>query len=343
MSLEEVAKRARVSTATVSRVMNDAGVVKASTRARVMKAAADLNYHPNLHARTLAGGKSRTIGIIVSNLENPFFLDIFRSMEVLAHRRGFELLVANTGYNSEQLVKSIRLMIGRRVAGLAAIVSEMEPALIEELSRSRFPVVFYDVGTAKRNITNIRVNYRKGMKTAVSYLHSLGHRRIGFIGHHSTLTPINDRVQALIAMAPEYSPRLEVRCVADADGLDGGRRAASELLRTGFRPTAIMCVNDFMALGVMRELHERGLQVPQDVSVTGFDNIKLSEFSQPPLTTVHIPRDTIGAVAFESLVCNTVEISPFGREVTIDPELVVRESTGPARERDTEAPAAGRR
>src|SRR6266851_1787252 len=131
MNLEEVARRAHVSTATVSRVVNHTGIVKASTHTRVMKAVADLNYHPNLHARTLAGGKSRTIGIIVSNLENPFFLDIFRSVEGLAHARGYELLVANTDYNSEQLVKSIHLMIGRRVAGLAAIVSEMEPALID--------------------------------------------------------------------------------------------------------------------------------------------------------------------------------------------------------------------
>jgi DNA-binding LacI/PurR family transcriptional regulator len=300
-----------------------------------MKAVADLNYHPNLHARTLAGGKSRTIGIIVSNLENPFFLDIFRSVEGLAHARGYELLVANTDYNSEQLVKSIHLMIGRRVAGLAAIVSEMEPALIDELTRSRIPVVFYDVGTARRNITNIRVNYRKGMKKAVSYLHSLGHRRIGFVGHHSALAPINDRVQSLFAMVPEYAPNLEVRHATDADGFEGGRRATRELLRSGFRPTAIMCVNDFMAVGVLRELREHGLRVPDDVSVTGFDNIKLSEFCYPSLTTIHIPRDTIGAIAFESLVGNTAHAVSGGRDVSIDPELVVRESTGPARNGDS--------
>src|SRR5215472_6256098 len=160
MNLEQVARRAKVSTATVSRVLNNASVVKNTTRARVEKAIEELRYHPNLHARTLAGGKSRTLGVIASNMENPFFFDIYKTIESDAHSRGYEVVVANTDYNSEQLVTSIRLMIGRRVAGLAAIVSDMDPALIEELTGSGIPVVFYDVGSPRQNITNIRVNNR---------------------------------------------------------------------------------------------------------------------------------------------------------------------------------------
>src|SRR6266700_3476284 len=158
MNLEEVARRAKVSTATVSRVLNNASVVKSTTRARVVKAIEELKYHPNLHARSLAGGKSRTIGVIASNMENPFFFDIYKTIESGAHARAYEVVVANTDYRSEQLITSVRLMIGRRVAGLAAIVSEMAPELIEELNESRIPVVFYDVGTPRRNIANIRVN-----------------------------------------------------------------------------------------------------------------------------------------------------------------------------------------
>src|SRR5580658_8638374 len=156
MNLEQVARRAKVSTATVSRVLNNAQVVKGSTRARVMRAIEELKYHPNLHARSLAGGKSRSIGVIVSNIENPFFLDIYKHVETGAHLAGYDVVMANTDYESEQLVTSIRLMIGRRVAGLAAIVSEMDPELIEELNGNRIPVVFCDVGIPKKNITNIR-------------------------------------------------------------------------------------------------------------------------------------------------------------------------------------------
>ena len=167
MSLAEVAKRAKVSTATVSRVLNNASVVKSSTRARVVKAIEELKYYPNLHARSLAGGKSRTVGVIASNMENPFFFDIYKTIENDAHIRGYEVVMANTDYRAEQLVTSVRLMIGRRVAGLAAIVSEMAPELMEELADARIPVVFYDVGGAIGNVTNIRVNYRRGIEKVV--------------------------------------------------------------------------------------------------------------------------------------------------------------------------------
>ena len=160
MTLQEVARRARVSTATVSRVLNKGASVKSSTRARVLKVMQELNYSPNLHAQSLAGGRSRSIGVIVSNIENPFFLDVYKIVEAGAHAAGYEVIMANTDYSSERLVTSIRLMIGRRLAGLAAIVSEMDASLIQELSSQTMPVVFYDVGTARRNITNIRVDYR---------------------------------------------------------------------------------------------------------------------------------------------------------------------------------------
>lgn len=330
MSLEEVARRAGVSTATVSRVLNNIDVVKNSTRLRVLKAVAELKYHPNLHARTLAGGKSRTIGMIASNLENPFFFDIFRTLEADAHAHGYEVVVANTDYRPEQLVRSVRLMIGRRVAGLAVIVSEMDPALIRELNETGIPAVFYDVGTARRNISNIRVNYRKGIERIVEYLHGLGHRRLAFVGHHSTLGPTSEREKAFVEAVARHAPETEWRTVADQDGFEGGRQATGELLSSGFQPTAVICVNDFMAVGVLRELRERGLRVPQDVSVTGFDNIKLSEFSYPALTTVHIPRDRIGHLVFETLIPESANSKPPAREIVIDPELVLRESTGPA-------------
>lgn len=326
MNLEEVAKRAKVSTATVSRVLNNASVVKAATRARVLKAMNELNYHPNLHARTLAGGKSRTIGLIVSNLANPFFLDIFRAVEEHAHARGYEVLIANTDYRPEQLVTNIRLMIGRRVAGLAVIVSEMDQSLLTELVNYGIRAVFYDVGAAKASITNIRVDYARGMEKVITYLHGLGHRKLGFVGHHSKLDPIHRRLSSVMDMIKRFSPAMQVKTVADVDGPDGGRRAAQELLRSGFKPTAIVCVNDYMAVGVLKELRSQGLRVPGDVSITGFDNINLSEYCEPALTTVHIPRDRIGRLALETLIS---EESGDGRDIVIDPEFIVRDSTAP--------------
>lgn len=333
MSLEEVARLAGVSTATVSRVLNNLDIVKSSTRSRVLRAVKELNYHPNLHARTLAGGKSRTVGLIVSNLENPFFFDIYRSLEAEAHRNGYEVVAAHTGYSPAQLVRSVRLMIGRRVAGLAAMVSEMDRALIHELVEAGIPTVFYDVGTAGKNISNIRFNYSRGVERVVDYLHDLGHSRIAFIGHHSTLGPTSERERAFVAAMNRYTGAAQWTCAAGEDGLHGGRNAVRQIFASGFKPTAIVCVNDFMAAGALRELRERGLRVPADVSVTGFDNITLSEFCDPPLTTVHVPRDVIGRIAFEILspghAAETTTANE-GREVVLDPELVLRASTGRA-------------
>jgi DNA-binding LacI/PurR family transcriptional regulator len=328
MNLDEVARRAKVSTATVSRVLNNASVVKNTTRARVMRAVEELNYHPNLHARSLAGGKSRNIGVIVSNIENPFFLDVYKAVETGAHAEGYEVIMANTDYSSEQLVTSIRLMIGRRVAGLAAIVSEMDPRLIDELNGYEIPVVFYDVGAPRENITSIRVNYRRGMEKLTEYLYSLGHRKLGFVGHHATLGPIHERANVVLKSVARY-PDVQVRTAADMDSLEGGRRATRELLSADPGLTAIVCVNDLMAVGAMREIRERGLRIPEDISVTGFDNIKLAQFCYPALTTVHIPRDQIGQYICEVLIPN--ETTKLEHEILIDPEFMLRDSTGPAR------------
>ena len=327
MNLDQVARRANVSTATVSRVLNNSTSVRSATRERVLEAIAALNYHPNLHARDLAGRKSRTIGVIVSNLENPFFFDIYKEVEAGAHRRGYEVVMANTNYSADQLLASLRLMIGRRVAGLAAIVSEISTEAIDELHTRHVPTVFYDVGTPRPHITNIRVNYRLGIEQLIGHLSSLGHRKLGFIGHHSALGPINERRKAL-SDAVAANPALELHTAADADTLEGGRAAARELLDSDFQPTAILCVNDIMAAGALRELRDRNLRVPEDISITGFDNIALSEFCVPSLTTVHIPRDRIGQIICDRLI--EPEASS-DHEIVIDPEFVVRSSTGPVR------------
>ncbi len=330
MNLQQVAKRAGVSTATVSRVLNNQDLVMAKTRTRVLKAIEELRYHPNLHARTLAGGKSKTLGVLLSNMENPFFFDIYQAVEVDARAQGYEVVVANTDYRPEQLVASIRLMIGRRVAGIAAIVSEMDAALIDELTSSAIPVVFYDVGQPRHNITNIRVNYRRGIEKVMDYLHGMGHRKLGFVGHHAKLGPINERLKSVLDIVRGYSGGVEVRnASAESDTLEGGREATHALLAGGYRPTALICANDLMAVGALRELRNRGLRVPQDISVTGFDNIKLSEFCFPALTTVHIPRDRIGHTICRCLIPQGAGAGVAEHEMVVDPEFLVRESTGP--------------
>jgi DNA-binding LacI/PurR family transcriptional regulator len=334
VTLLEVAKRARVSPATVSRVLNDTGRVKAPARARVLRAVSELHYHPNIHARTLARGRSRTLGMIVSNLRNPFFLDIFQALETDAHERGFEVMVANTDYRPEQLLTHVRLMEGRRVAGLAVIVSEMEPTLIDRLSESRIPVVFYDVGVAAESFANIRADYGRGTRRAVEYLYSLGHRHLAFVGHHTALAPLHVRLRSFVEAVRGCGEDATYATVADDDSPAGGQRATHQLFASGSRPTAIFCVNDFMALGVLKAVREAGLSVPGDVSVVGCDDISLSAFACPPLTTINIPRERIGHLVSEALMPEGEVSTVLGREIRIEPDLIVRDSTGPVRGRE---------
>jgi len=327
MTLLEVAKQARVSTATVSRVLNDHGPIKASTRLRVLKAIEKCRYYPNSNARALAGRKSRTLGMVVSNLENPFFVDIFRALEDESNRHGYEVAVANTNYIARRLVAQVHLMIERRVAGLAVVVSEMEPALLRELRELNLPVVLFDVGEAGGCISRIKVNYPSGMRKVVTYLYSLGHRKMAFIGHHAGLQPLHERQKAFLETMKLYAGEVEFETAIGRDGAEGGRQAARSLLASGAKPTAIVCTNDFMAIGVMKALRELGLKIPGDVSVTGHDNINLADFMAPALTTLDVPRERIGRLAFRTLVPESGESVGPGNELLIEPQLLVRDST----------------
>jgi DNA-binding LacI/PurR family transcriptional regulator len=328
MTLDDVARKAGVSTATVSRVLNEVGPVRPGTRARVLKAIKDLNYQPNLHARSLAGGRSRTVGLIVSNIENPFFLDIYHALELAARQEGFEVLIASTGYSPQQLTSSVRQMLARRPGGMALLVSETAPDVDDELRRAKVPAVFYDLPCPAPGTTSIVVDYRAGMQRVVEYLRSLGHKRMAFIGHHTMLDPLNQRKATFVEIMEAGRPAPAYTVTTTDDSPEGGRRAVRQLLASGERPTAIICVNDFMAIGVLRELADHGLSVPADVSVTGFDNIGLSNVTCPRLTTADIPRELIGRTVFSLLSAGRDSDVVAAAVSSITPELIVRESTG---------------
>ncbi len=328
-TLEQVAERAGVSTATVSRVMNNAAVVRESTRDRVLAAAKELDYHPNRHAQSLAGGRSRTLGIVVSNIENPFFLDILQAVESKAVEHGFEIVYENTGYRPNRLLAAVRSMKSRPLAGLALVVSENSEEALRLLQNWDRPVVFYDFKNPTRPGVQIRVRYEKAIQRTVEYLYSLGHRRMAFVGHHSRLSPLQERSRSFVKTVEKY-PDVEYETTTAEDGPGGGRQGVNRLLESGFNPTAVLCINDYMAIGALRELRDRGLRVPHDVSVTGFDNIALAEFIYPSLTTVNIPRKRIGRLIYDALAPEGDSGLAPDEEILIEPELVVRESTSAA-------------
>ena len=326
VKLLDVAKAAGVSVSTVSRVVNGDENVRASTRERVEKVMERLRYHPNLHARSLVEGSSRILGVIVSNLDNPFFLDVYRRLETLAYANGFETLLLASHYDAARLREGIRSLIGQRVAGIAAIVSEMQDDVLDELDGTGIPVVCYDF-TSQRGLTNIRSNYGKGMRQLVEYLYSLGHRRMALVAYRIALGSTEDRRRAFLETMASHKAPAHVFSPA-ADGPQGGREAVAELLESGFDATAIICINDVTAVGVLKELAERRIAVPRELSVAGFDNIQLGQYTIPSLTTVNVPRDRIAELAFEALRKHARGDMERGREFVLEPDLIVRGSTG---------------
>ena len=292
MKLEDVARSARVSIATVSRVVNNISPNSAK-RSRVLRAIEQLKYSPNLSARFLATGTSRSIGVIVSNIENPYFLDIYKAVETGARRAGYEVIIANPGYSPERLAASVLLMRGHRVSGLAAIGSELDVQAIEELAANGIRVASFHDGAPRQNTFHIRVDYHRAMERLVAYLYGLGHRRVGAVSHRVGSGVINERLGALLRAAAGF-PDLQVEAAEDADSLEGGYTATGALLGVNPGITVLLCANDWTAMGALRALRERGLRVPGDISVTGFDDVNVAQFCFPALTSVHIARDRIG-------------------------------------------------
>jgi DNA-binding LacI/PurR family transcriptional regulator len=330
LRLEDVAAKAKVSVSTVSRVVTGHPSVKASTRKRVRAALEAVHYRPNLQARSLVAGRSNTLGIIVSNLENPFFVDIFHALEKEAHAAGYEVLVGNTNYDPERLTACIDSFLGRRVAGLAIIVSETISPALKQLMQADIPVAVYDARLPGKRRGSVRFDYAKGMTQLVEHLHSLGHERMAYIGYPLKLRPTDERRDAFVTAAKRLQIAHKYLFVRQDRDLFAGRDAGRDLLASGFDPTAILCVNDLFAVGVLRELGNRKISVPEQISVTGFDNIQIAEFSCPSLTTINIPRERIASTLFRSLVASEGKAGELAMPYTVDPELIVRESTGVA-------------
>ena len=328
MNIQEVARRAQVSTATVSRTINGSDKVKANTAERVRRAIEALNYFPNTNARALGSGRSRLYGLIISDITNPFFPELVKSFEDTAVLHGLEVIVSNTSYKADRAELCVQRMLERKVDGVAIMTSELEPQLLERLKSNGIPLVFLDTGTVGEDTSNVLVNYSKGIDEAVDHLVSLGHERIGFISGPMTLPSARTRREAFLESLRRAGISLRKELIVEGNHrIDGGRMAMEELLQLTSLPTAILASNDLTAIGAIGSIHQHGLRVPQDVSVIGFDDIEISAALYPPLTTVRLSRSHIADRAFHALFSANREPGSRGAEYIVQPELVVRDTT----------------
>jgi DNA-binding LacI/PurR family transcriptional regulator len=330
MNILEVAHRAGVSTATVSRTINGSNKVAPKTAERVRRAIAALNYYPNTNARALGSGRSRLLGLIISDITNPFFPELVKSFEDVAVKNGLDVIVSNTSYSKERTELCVQRMLERKVDGVAVMTSEMDEHLIERLHSRQIPMVFLDTGEPERGISNIVIDYGAGIDDAVEHLVSLGHSIIGFISGPIDLSSARTRREAFLKSLKREKLSTSRRLIEIGNHrIDGGRIAMERLLQVDPRPTAVLASNDLTAIGAIGAIHQHGLRVPEDISIVGFDDIEISAFIYPPLTTVRLSRTEIADRAFHALYTASDRAQFEAAEYTIRPELIVRGTTAP--------------
>lgn len=329
MNIAEIARRANVSTATVSRTLNQSGPVKATTARKVWRAVTELNYVPNSHARALVSGRSRIIGVIVSDITNPFFPALLRSFEALAAEKQYDLLVTSTDYKTLRMAACLRRMLERKVDGVAMMTSEMDLGVIKELSRRGVPIVFMDVGQVGPKMSHVAIDYGNGMRQAVDHLAGLGHKRIAFISGPLDLHSARTRRQAFLEGMHAHGLAVEQTMLREGTHTaEGGREAMAALLRLSKRPTAVVASNDWTAIGALNAIGTADLKVPEDISLAGFDDIPLASYTNPPLTSVRMSAADVGTVAFRALFGLISGERIEGDVYQIPTELVIRASSG---------------
>jgi len=328
MDIREIARRARVSTATVSRAINRIPTVDPQLSKRVWKVVDELGYYPNTQARALVSGRSRIFGLIVSEITNPFFPEIVQTFENLAVESNYEILLTSTVHDPRRMELSVRRMIERRVDGVAILTFGMEDLLLEHLRFRKVPLVFVDVGPDTPHVANIRIDYQSGIRQAVQHLAALRHTRIAFVTGPLHLKSALARKSAFVQSMAEIG--LPANLIVEGDHtLEGGMGALTKLIGRENSPTAIMCSNDMTAIGVIREAFDHDINIPSDLSVIGFDDIRLAQFTTPPLTTVQMSQAELARLAFRALMNEVSQVSPNHRmsEYRLITNLILRRST----------------
>ena len=332
-TIYDVAKRANVSTGTVSRYLNENGYVGEQTRARIELAINELQFTPSSVARSLTTKRTRMLGFVVSDLNNPFVPEVARGLQDLADEQGYCVLIFNTDGDGQREARALNLLRDRQVDGLVITPPETPQgdACIRELHAQGIPIVFLGRKVDGVAIDRVTTDTYAGGRAAMEHLLELGHTRIALIGGDEQRNATTGRRKAYgDSLAQARLPIDPALIAATPLFRAGGAAAAAALLALPNRPSAIFAVNDTLALGVLTEATRRGLRVPRDLSVVGFDDIALAEQAHPPLTTVAQPKLQLGRTAARLLIARIErQTAAEPQEARLPCELVPRASTGP--------------
>jgi LacI family transcriptional regulator len=329
-SIKEVAALAQVSTQTVSRVLNDRPDVAPETRQRVRQVIAELGYQPSAIARSLVSRRTHTLGFITADYTDPFFISVIAGAAAEARRHGYYVMLGTTERNLEDEPEYIRLLTERQVEGILFARPSTEPddRHLVGLLRAGVPVVTTAYHVPGEPLTVVDVDNVDGAAQATRCLVKSGHRRVAMITGPAGWKSVNDRITGYTSVLEDVGIPYDPELVAEGDWSFGsGHRAMVDLLDRLTAFTALFAQNDRMAIGAIRALREAGRRVPEDVAVIGYDDMPVSEFCDPPLTTVRQPAGEVGEVAVRLLISAIEESAEAGgNEVLLKTQLIRRRS-----------------
>lgn len=335
MDIREIARRAKVSHSTVSRVINNVPTVDPKLAKRVQAVIQEVGYRPNYQARALARGRSHTVGLIVSEVSggNPFFAEIILYFERAAVEHGFEVLIsfADTETNPNHIAVCADRMKERQVEGIAVLTFGMEQSL-SHMHSPTLPVVYAGADRQLEGIRNIRVNYLAGFRDAVKHLAEFGHQRIGYLSGNLGWSSMRMRYDSLRKAMRSAGLPLQKELVVECNHtLEGGAEGMAKLLALPKPPTAVMCCNDMAAIGALKTMSSRSLLAGRDISLIGFDDLPLCSFTQPSLTTIRFSPSELANLAFRALL-EDIERDKVRQEYEYKTRFVLRDSTAAPRE-----------
>jgi LacI family transcriptional regulator len=328
-TIKDVALRAGVSVSTVSHVVNGTRKISASTQERVDEAIRELAYVPSAVARSLKSNTTRTLGMLIPNSSNPYFAEIVRMVEDRCFGAGYTLILCNTDDEPKRQGIYLQVLAERRIDGLIVVSTGGDESLPKMLARLRIPIVLLDREISNQACDLVETAHMQGGLLATRHLVSLGHRRIACIGGPAGLAPSEQRIAGWRLGLAEAGLNVNTHLLWQGGFTSqGGYEAMHAMLRIQPAPTAVFVCNDLMAIGAMRAAHENDVRVPDALSIVGFDDIELSSFASPPLTTVAQPKQRMGALAVDMLLERIEGRRHDARKVVLQPELRVRASTG---------------
>lgn len=331
-TIRDVARRAGVSTATVSRVLAGIGNHKAATASAVRSAAEALDYRPSAVARSLRIRRTRTLGLVITDIRNPFFPDLVQAADVAARAAGYSILLGSAAYDEERAMHYLDLMVDGRVDGMIIASSQVSDRSWRRLLSSPVPVVVVNAEPTGLPVDVITSDNYAGARLAAEYLIGLGHRRIAYVRGSESFTADRPRLDGFRQAC--QAARLDPVDTPEFPGegqFESGERAATQILEGGCDVTAVACYNDITAIGVMRTLRAAGRRVPSDISVIGCDDIAAASWVVPALTTVAQQKAEMGRLAVGHLVAalDQPEHPPTIETIRLPMVLVERESTAP--------------